>query len=165
VTVILGVDPGGTTGIVLRDGDKLLAHATTTGPWDQILTVIWRDLPATVTFEAVAIEAVVPPNVWHNGRKQVLPPDSLIATALTAGAIAGWAWADQVPVLWIPPAHNGQGPLDAYPPELRPTRGQGKGADNLRHCRSAWDVAGTAALELRGQLVAACGGREKVTDE
>jgi hypothetical protein len=153
VTVVLGVDPGAaSTGLVLRDGDDLLAHATAHGPWDQVLTVIWRDLPATATFDLVAIEEVIAPHFYRG--KKMLDPKHAIATARVAGAVAGWAWSGPTDVIWVPPGHNGQGDLTMYPEPLRPTRGHGRGADSLRHVRSAWDVAGLGLLLARHEVPA-----------
>jgi len=49
----------------------------------------------------------------------------------------------------VPPGRNGSGPMAAYPAKLRPKAGKGRGRDNLRHERSAWDVAGAARMIVR----------------
>lgn len=153
---ILGVDPGGaTTGLVVRRGSELLWHATVEGGWQQVLEALHGMPPAVSLFDVLAVEEVVAPGGFAKGRHAAINLVGLVGTAVVAGAVAGWGWSDGgVRVIWVRPAHNGQGALDAYPEELRPTRGQGRGQDGLRHCRSAWDVAGTAAIEARGRVLA-----------
>lgn len=146
--IVLGVDPGGTTGLVMRNGDELLWHATAHG-WEDALKCL-QAAPLWPEAQRVAIEEVVAPRGFANGQRAPINPGSLIPTAMAAGACAAWAWVGPVGVVWVPPGHNGQGALSAYPEPLRPTRGQGKGSDSLRHCRSAWDVAGTAAMMVKG---------------
>lgn len=143
--IVLGVDPGGTTGLVLRRGPDLLWHRTVAGGWDTVLTVLHDEL-TDCRFDVCAVEAVVAPGGFAHGKRAPINLSGLITTAQVAGAVAAWCWTDQFPVVWVPPAHNGQGALEAYPEQLRPTRGQGRGADNLRHERSAFDVAGLGAL-------------------
>lgn len=148
---ILGVDPGGSTGLVVRCGNDLLWHATVTGDWEDVLDQL-QDLPPVAGFiEAVAIEAVTAPRGFADGKKAPINPAPLITTATVAGAVAAWAWVGPIPIVWIPPGHNGQGAMESYPAVLRPNRGKGKGHDALRHVRSSWDVAGMAALELRSR--------------
>jgi hypothetical protein len=153
--IVLGVDPGGSdTGLVIRQHDRLIWHTTVSGGWEPVLEALHRLPVDNVFFDAVAVEEVVAPGGFRNGRRDPINVKGLIGTAEVAGAVAAWTWTEPtIRLLWIPPAHNGQGALDAYPDDLRPSRGQGKGHDALRHARSAWDVAGTAALELRGAPV------------
>lgn len=92
--------------------------------------------------------AVLAPNVWNNGERVILHPESVMDTSMLAGHIAGWATAQRLNVEWVRPAHHGQGFIGAYPAELRPTRGKGAGKDRFRHMRSAWDVAGAALLKV-----------------
>lgn len=148
---IIAVDPGGTeSGIVLRRGDELVYHATIkeSDPLEHIRRLLWGLDQAyqhdpTADF---AVEDVTQPNP-HMGLTNV---KGLIGTARTLGAVL--AWGADADVILVPPGGNGSGPLTAYPPALRPTRGLGRGKDGLRHCRSAWDVAGAAEtlLRLRG---------------
>ena len=84
----------------------------------------------------VAIEGVLAPNVWNNGDRVILHPQSVMDTCTVAGHIAGWATAERLEVDWVRPGHNGQGFMGAYPPELRPNRGKGAGKDRLRHMRA-----------------------------
>lgn len=149
--VILGVDPGGAaTGLVVRRGSELLWNATVAGGSMAVLETLAGIPPAVCLFDVVAIEDVVAPGGFAGGRRAPINLAGLIGTSVVAGAVAGWAFTEtSLRIVWVPPAHNGQGALDAYPEQLRPTRGQGKGEDGLRHCRSAFDVAGTAALMIR----------------
>lgn len=165
--VVMGVDPGGhSTGVIFRAGDELLTWSTGVREKDEpigdylvgVLAMLdgcrhqverTHPLGLSVT---LAVESVVPPKAYNQGRRQMLNPASLIDVATVAGAIAAWGalTPEIAAVVWVAPNHNGQGPLDAYPQMLRPTRGHGAGADNLRHCRSGWDVAG--AVTLQGAL-------------
>lgn len=147
MTTVLGIDPGRTTGLVVRTGNDLDWFATAEGGWHAALDCIAEHQIAAMRIDAVAVEAVNKPSP-HMG---VISVDGLIDTALTAGAVSSWAVFEVIGLIWVPPAHNGQGHLLAYPEALRPTRGSGKGHDRLRHCRSAWDVAGTANLILRSK--------------
>lgn len=152
---ILGVDPGGaSTGLVVRRGSELLWHATVAGGWRQVLEALVGIPPGNV-FDVIAIEDVVAPGGFAGGRRAPINLSGLIGTAVVAGAVAGWGYTDSgLRIIWVPPAHNGQGDLSMYPEELRPARGRGRGQDGLRHVRSAWDVAGTASVEARGRLLA-----------
>ena len=144
---IIGVDPGGVeTGIVLRRGDELLWHATIVERDPQAhVNAITRALHhgfLTVGLDVtVAVEDVTEPNP-HMGLTNV---KGLIGTARILGAVMGFYPC----TILVPPGRNGSGPLSAYPLALRPTRGSGRGRDGLRHVRSAWDVAGAAAVLLR----------------
>ncbi len=155
---VLGVDPGANaTGVIVRAGDEL-AYGTTAvrnqGETVEQYAIGVVELVAEITARfaglldgrpLVAIEAVLAPNVWINGERVVLHPQSVMDTCIVAGHIAGWATAEQLDLNRVRPGHNGQGFMGAYPAELRPTRGKGAGKDRLRHVRSAWDVAGAAA--------------------
>ena len=89
----------------------------------------------------VGIEDINPPSP----HVRLINPRGLIDTATVIGAVLGRFSADAwVTAVLVPPGGNGSAPLAAYPTVLRPTRGQGKGHDVMRHCRSAWDVAGAA---------------------
>lgn len=155
---ILGVDPGGAaTGLVVRCGATLVSHTTVRRDPDRAIGAYLEEVLAAVEnmsvgdrFELIAVEAVVAPGGFANGRRSPISLPGLIGTAIVAGGVAALGWSCPMRMVWVPPGHNGQGALVAYPAELCPTRGQGKGADGLRHERSAWDVAGVAALTERG---------------
>ena len=154
---VLGVDPGAkATGVVVRTGVEL-AYGTTAvrdkgetveqyaaGVVNLVAGITERFTELLENYPLVAIEGVLAPNVWNNGERVILHPQSVMDTCLVAGHIAGWATAERLEVEWIRPGHNGQGFMGAYPAALRPTRGKGAGKDRLRHVRSAWDVAGAA---------------------
>ena len=154
---VVAVDPGAkATGVVVRSSDELAYGTTAVRDRDETVEQYAAGVVNLVagiterfveTFDGrplVAIEAVLAPNVWNNGQRVVLHPQSVMDTCTVAGHIAGWATAQRLKVEWVRPGHNGQGFMGAYPAELRPTRGIGAGRDRLRHLRSAWDVAGTA---------------------
>jgi hypothetical protein len=154
---VLGVDPGANaTGVVVRSGAELVDGTTAVrdkgetveqyaaGVVNLVAGITERFSETLDGRPLVAIEAVLAPNVWNNGERVILHPQSVMDTCTVAGHIAGWATAERLDVEWVRPGHNGQGFMGAYPAELRPTRGIGAGRDRLRHLRSASDVAGTA---------------------
>jgi hypothetical protein len=67
----------------------------------------------------------------------------LLDTAIVVGVLLG-----RHPLILVPPGKHGKGLLLAYPRPLQPENGRGRGYDRMRHCRSAWDVAG-AAMTMR----------------
>lgn len=157
MTTIVGVDPGGrNSGVVVRIGLVLLDYETLirVGPEDlpladylqEVLRVVlgfWQKYNA----DLVAIEAVQAPSPFQ-GRSSgpgFSNLDGILGTAMVVGAVEGFF----PHAISVPPARMGQAPLSAYPVVLRPTRGQGKGKDKLRHVRSAWDVAGAASGTAR----------------
>jgi hypothetical protein len=151
---VLGIDPGAkATGVVVRSSDELAYGTTAVRDRDETVEQYAAGVVNLVagiterfveTFDGrplVAIEAVLAPNVWNNGERVILHPQSVMDTCTVAGHIAGWATVQRLKVEWIRPGHNGQGFMVTYPAALRPTRGKGAGKDRLRHVRSAWDVA------------------------
>ena len=141
---VVGVDPGAKeTGIVLIRRSKLLKACTITRPNgtgipepDYLTEIIDTITGYTTPDTVISAESLVAPNP-HMGLTSVTP---LLAAAVVLVAILH-TWPD---TLLIRPNKNGSRPLSTYPPELRPTRGKGKGTDKLRHVRSAFDVAITA---------------------
>lgn len=154
---LVAVDPGGrNTGVIARQGDKLLAFRTVVRrgkeelPGAEYLREVLRcilEFWETFQADAVAHEAVQKPSPFmgKSGNVSFTNVSGLLGTAMVVGAVAGFF----PHTIEVPPGGNGSGHLGAYPVELRPTRGKGAGADNLRHTRSAWDVGGTAALMMR----------------
>lgn len=153
--LVIGVDPGGQhVGIVARRGlDELVAHVTidrgATEPrdaWARRVAVEVDDLlgvdGGTAEVPIVGIEDVVKPNPHQRRRdgNSLTNLDGILDTAVVLGALL---LANPDAIL-VPPGGNGSNVMDAYPRELRPTRGRGAGHDRLRHVRSAWDVAGAA---------------------
>jgi len=151
---VVGVDPGGRwTGIVLRRGDDICEWSTVTANSDGLpsadylaavcnLVILYRGQtgshPGAVV---IAVEGVKAPNP-HVGMSN---PLGIMGTAMVLGAVL----RDFPGAVVVPPGGNGSGPMLAYPEALRPTRGKGAGKDGLRHCRSAWDVAGAALGMVR----------------
>lgn len=151
----VGIDPGGSeTGIIARHGDRCLYRSVVTrddlqmGDYiAEVISVVVDALaevdPVDVLEDPVSVEGLTTPNP-HIGMTSVR---GLLDTAQVLGAVlAHWPTA-----VVVPPAGNGSAPLAAYPADLRPIRGQGKGRDRLRHCRSAWDIAGAAPTLARLQ--------------
>ncbi len=152
-TMVLGVDPGmNETGIAVRDGDVCRAAETVLREdlsdrdyIDEVLEAC-AELISKWDVEIIGVEGIQAEHLYRGqkdkGRKN---PIGAVKTAMMLGAILG-----RFPgAVIVSPGGNGQGPLLAYPEELRPTRGQGRGHDWLRHCRSAWDVAGVRPAIIR----------------
>ena len=149
-TIVLGVDPGcRETGIVLRvdDGvaDFTVLERTDTAklPGGEYVACVIQRIDSMWTRAGqptVAVEGVNIPNP-HLGMTNV---GGQIGCAIVLGAVLG-VFADAVVV---PPGRNGSGPKAAYPDELWGPREGVAGKGRLRHCRSAFDVAG-AALKLQ----------------
>lgn len=153
--IVVGIDPGAKhVGVCLRDGATVLGFGVLDGDSFHDLPFFFNRLRSFVDSQimnhvmnvvgaddvVVAVEGVQPPNVWHNGRKQMLPVDSLIGTAMMFGAVlATWPTA-----IVVPPGKNGSSPINTYPTELVGPREGKAGTGRLRHARSAWDVAGSA---------------------
>jgi hypothetical protein len=150
--LVIGVDPGGAdTGITVRRGRSELVRAvlltredgTTRAAWVEENTEAVMGLSVQYPDAVVATEDVNPPRGHAPGRDgHLIKLDGLIDTA----AVLGGLIAVMEGLVIVPPGGNGAAPLTAYPVELRPTRGKGAGRDNLRHLRSAWDVAGAATF-------------------
>ena len=107
-------------------------------------------LVAEHAVDLIAVELVRVPNVWHGGRRQVLNPESLIATAQVLGAIQALTCC---PIVEVPPGNMGKGPLGGYPDALVSTGERRRdnwracvGTGRLRHARAAWDQAGHCAI-------------------
>jgi hypothetical protein len=165
---VIGVDPGGReTGIVaaigpapgtmtlamamvvVRRGGQLLdvdphyLHEVTT-----TVHTLLAEAPAG-TWPLVTVEGVTRPNSHHHGKLAFIDPSGILATAITLGAIGAEQWP--CPLVTVRPGANGSGPAAVYPRPIRPPAG-GKGGDQARHLRSAWDVA-TSGLRDHRQAV------------
>lgn len=149
--VAVGIDPGArNTGVVLRVDGKLC------GAWDcerltepmvptqsQMLEILDTiDMAASRGMEltggskpVIAIEDLVPHESNPSMRRKTTAP--LVST----GAIIAVVLMAYPSAVRVPPGENGSECFVAYPEQLRPKTGKGKGQDALRHCRSAWDVA------------------------
>mgnify|MGYP007071578864 CR=1 FL=1 len=149
--MIVGVDPGGaTTGIVKRDGTKLLAATLVTndGDFDAYLADVEAALEPLTVVGHLAVEDLTHPNP-HLGLANVT---GLLGTAQVLGLVrhlaAGWVEAgDLEGWVLVPPAGHGSAPLRSYPAPLVGER-ETKGTGRLRHARSAWDIAGAGAVML-----------------
>lgn len=141
--MLVGVDPGGqTTGIVLRDRDRLLHWCLVTRDGDlhdyldEIVEAV-DDLARPAS--GVAVEDLSDPTPQMG----TISIRGLIDTAAVIGAL-------MLPFdpLLVPPGGHGAAPLQVYPKGLVGVR-ELKGTGRLRHGRAAWDVAGYAATLLR----------------
>jgi Holliday junction resolvasome RuvABC endonuclease subunit len=157
--LILAVDPGAReTGIVLVEGDRLLAHAVVRrasgldeglieGEYLRKVTDRLIEMARLLDDErtVVAVEAVEAPNP-HLGMTNAA---GQIATAAVAGAVAGWAVERGLEVVVVSPARHGSSSIRAYPKELQGSREGPAATGILRHCRSAYDVALAARWWLK----------------
>lgn len=159
MSITIGVDPGGrTTAIVAVD-------TTTSEPVALILVKNTGDLlPLPADYlravaadvnrmasehgaELVRVEGVTRPS-WHVGGKAkgaATNPTGLLGAAQVLGAVVA---ATTAPVEVIPPGRNGSLPNARYPVALvgegerrRPGWETRTGTGQLRHARSAYDVA------------------------
>lgn len=147
MTGVVGVDPGGRyCGVVTRTGDAAVWAAVITRDGDMAgylveVRAAIRDAVAVVDqaggTATVAVEGLVKPSP-HMG---VISLQGLLDTAVVLGAVMAW-YPDAVVV---PPGENGAGPLLSYPSRLVGAR-ERVGEGVARHARSAFDVAGKAAL-------------------
>lgn len=167
--IVQATDPGSvTSGLIVRDGrDCLAVELVERGEdWPSYFDAVlqaFADLYAEFKPQLYAVEGCVAPTP-HLGMTAVAP---LLDTAQVLGALR---MTFQCYV--IPPAGFGKVPDDLlnlpgergrqacrdyllanYPAELvRPRTFRGDN-DDLRHCRSAWDVAGAAERQTRQQQI------------
>lgn len=138
---VIGVDPGGQhTGIVVVEDGRLTAKSLIGRDANETIEDYARYVARHVAGQAdgrlVAVEGVRRPSP-HLGMIDVT---GLLDAAVVLGAVV----ASCDPVMVVPPAGHGSGPLMAYPAELvGPNEPAGTG--RLKHCRSAWDVAHATA--------------------
>jgi hypothetical protein len=153
---IVGVDPGGAqTGIVVRaEGLHRWMLVTRTTPFDDYLREVTEGVLELKNHgrlllvdddlhdfrdPVVAVEDINDPTPQMG----VTSVRGLIDTAQVLGALAV-----RFTILRVPPGGHGSGPLTAYPQGLRGEQ-EKIGTGKLRHCRSAWDIAGTARTLIR----------------
>jgi len=174
--IVIGVDPGARhTGIVVVDTARraCLDHHTlsrpSTDPMLPVSTQYANDIVSMIgtltrdpdrEIRAIAVETVTRPN-WHvtsreGGGRAAANPEALIAAAVIVGAVITLRIG--VPIVQVPPGHNGSAPLAAYPDALVSDRERAQrgwrlrvGTGTLRHARSAFDVALHAPTLLRSR--------------
>jgi hypothetical protein len=188
---VLGVDPGyRETGMALRQGDYLLGWTLVERTADEDVAVglgvaVGPDYLEAVRQEAVrllaeqglendpavvlAVEGVRRPTGFSRGRHEPIDPAHLIGCALVAGAALASPVAAIRRVL-VPPGGNGSGVLSMYPSALVTDRERRGGLNRpagqsapVRHCRSAWDVAGQGPLLARAARRAVAASTPAVT--
>lgn len=154
---VAGVDPGAReTGLVLRRGDQMLAHLVVPEAGRGMARYLGVVLDALVYWsdlDLVAVEGVTAPSP----HLRLTNPAPLLDAALLAGGVVGAALAREVDVVLVPPGGHGAGVLTYYPAALvsdgerRHGLARAGGSSPLRHCRSAWDVAGAGERLRRAQ--------------
>lgn len=151
--IVAGIDPGQKdTGVIIRDGDTLLAYRVVSHQgWDtravideirELMIGPWEEL-------TIGVEGVTQPGGFRDGKKSIISWTPLLCTAGVLGAVlATWPMA-----VIVPPGGNGSAPLFAYPKQLVGARETTGTAGRFRHLRSAWDVAGAVPrLLVMGHL-------------
>lgn len=179
----VGVDPGGvSTGVVVRHGHDLLWHVVLVRDIDEdhgqgvgvgpgyiadvlaaIRTARYQTVDPTEQV-GIAVELVVPPSAFINGKKKFTDPGPAIATGMVLGAVL----ARHPDAVRVRPNHHGEGTLGGYPAALITpserrcglTRNARHGS-SISHARAAWDTAGRGAELARGvrrlQILSATG--------
>lgn len=173
-TIWIGVDPGARhTGVTVRAGRDYLWHAVTTRLDQDVpgyLAAVSQTMQAAADVAHAsggaglwAVEATGAPKWFMNGKATPVRPVDLIAVAMVEGWVLNEATAlgGNVPPVRVKAGKNGSQALSTYPKQLvtaaeasRRNRTRtwhqpaGKSAD-INHARSAWDIAGTAALLAR----------------
>ncbi|WP_064443954.1 hypothetical protein [Rhodococcus sp. YH3-3] len=159
---VLGIDPGArATGLCVLSGDEIIAHRTITSegeifPAERRYVLAVLEAGATLlqihNVDLVAVETITRPS-WHMKGRAAVDPTALLATAEVLGAVLGVDWP--VNVTQIRPNKNGSQPLGTYPGELvspgerrKPGWENRIGGGQLRHARSAYDVARLASRNI-----------------
>lgn len=165
--LVVAIDPGAKrTGIVARQGDQLLADRICEridGEPIDVYAIRCSQAAIDVAVEAkgdlvlvdvLAVEAYNPPTPQMG----TVALESVVDTAY----LVGWLHADvaelAVRTVLVPPGQHGRAPLSSYPETLVTDREKRRRNWRLRpagssapvsHARSAWDVAGAAARDVR----------------
>ena len=159
---VLGIDPGArATGLCVLSGDQIVAHQTVTSegeifPAERRYVLAVLEAGAALLqihdIDLLAVETITRPS-WHMKGRAAVDPTALLATAEVLGAVLGVVWP--VNVTQIRPNKNGSQPLGTYPGELvSPGERRKAGWENrigggqLRHARSAYDVARLASTKF-----------------
>ena len=165
--IVLGIDPGASTAMVVRDRNLLLAQQVldldldARLPWSIDTTLLAATgLIGTHRPDLVAVEGAIAPTAWHNGKIRMIDPAPIIGTAHLVGALVGCCAATIVPParhgMKIPagtPPRAARAMLESlYPPGLiGPRETTGRSKTPMQHLRAAWDIAdaGRQAARLR----------------
>lgn len=157
----LGIDPGSSSvGFCVLHGAKVVDHQVLSRPdhyrqfpaeaaWINEVVETALHLVKLYSPEVVGIETISRPNFHVNKGGAAAKPTYLLATAQVLGALQ-----HALPeAIEVPPGKYGSHPLGSYPEELvsdgerRRDGWQARvGAGNLRHARSAHDIAREARL-------------------
>jgi hypothetical protein len=161
--IVLGVDPGAYTALVVRSGDRLLAHRLLKFGADGLVDRLEESIEATVdaadelahTFgpDVIAVEGAVAPTAYNRGRLRMIDPAPIIATAHLVGALAAHGAAIVPPAgFGAPVCPPGTNPavarrilIASYPaPLVGPRETTGAGKSPYQHLRAAWDLCAAA---------------------
>lgn len=147
---MVGVDPGGRwTGVVARDGNRLLYAATVTRSASmsehiaEVDATIIRALAAVHRYQLLAGKTVERPVVAVEGLNPPTPHLGMTSVAglIETAQVLGGVLHAQPRAVIVAPGGHGSAPLSCYPPALVGER-EVVGTGKSRHMRSAWDVAG-----------------------
>jgi hypothetical protein len=158
--IVLGIDPGAKfTGLCLIDGREVISHSTICGKGitrrgyaREVIQEAFAMLDLRAArVDLIAVEDVVKPSWYINGKASPMDPETLIGVSHILGAVESTDW--DPPLALVRPGGNGSRPFGAYPEELvsdnerRAARWQLKpaGKGKLCHARSGYDVARAAA--------------------
>lgn len=155
----MGVDPGGReTGVVVRVRRAVVFVRVVvrrdpgwlaTGVYlNDVLDTVAEARAVAGPGARVGVEGLSKPQAYMRGQLRPVSHTALVSTAMVYAVVIA-VFGDQYVV---PPGGNGSAPLQSYPRDLiggphneRYPRSEPKGEGLLRHARSAFDVAGTAA--------------------
>lgn len=168
--MIVAIDPGRTTALVARDGDRLAGTALLegldlTGPdlarsIDAVVLAA-GDLIQTHRAGLLAVEGAVAPTPYNRGKVRITDPAPIIGTAHLVGAlvavgaiiIAPGGHGDKIPA-GTPPKAAREILHKLYPPDLiGPRETTGRGKSPRQHLRAAWDVAYVAQVHARSRKI------------
>lgn len=164
--IVLGIDPGARwTALVVRDGDRLLAHKVTDRDaltvwtplvrYAQDVVAIARAIRVDTAVDVTGVEGVVAPRPHAAPGKgpRLTDVGPTIETAWVAGALTHALGAVVVePSGFGAPAPNRRVLEAMYPADLiGPRETTGSGKSRWQHLRAAWDIAGAVPAELRRQ--------------
>ncbi len=164
---VLGIDPGArATGLCVLSGDQIVAHRTITSegeifPAERRYVLAVLEAGATLRqihdVDLVAVETITRPS-WHMKGRAAVDPTALLATAEVLGAVLGVTGPSTSPKSDpTKTGHNHSAPTRELvsPAERRKAGWENRiGGGQLRHARSAYDVARLATKLARRTALA-----------
>ena len=165
MTVWVGIDPGARwTGVVVRRRDSLLWHhvvdrSKSPDYLADVEVAIVRAAYAVAEADVwYAVEDVVPPCGFKDGRRQFARPADILALGQTLGWVRHVVLTLTSPsrLVLVPPGGHGGNLLRLYPEALVSAAERRHGlhrvapaSSAVSHAREAWDVAGAAPRVAR----------------